>query len=213
VANTLVMVGQTREAQSVKEKANQVRHWTAEDITPESQDFQNLVDSLLKVENTVATLERQFSPEDDVHKQAHNEDISLYQLDDARKAVVSECRSGLSLTKKAISSFVESEFDSMHLSNLPTTLESVCGGLTFLELGRARAVMDSCRNYIEQALLPTEAEPPTTEQMDILADAVTSVDYYLESMEEQKPIGEAVLEVAEESMEELGFPVVRANTV
>jgi hypothetical protein len=33
------------------------------------------------------------------------------------------------------------------------------------------------------------------------------VDYYLESMEEQKPIGDGVLEVAEQSMNVLGFPV------
>ncbi len=213
VANTLVMVGQTREAQSVKERANQVRHWKAEDVTPESQDFQDLVDGLLKVENVVATLERQFSPNDDVHKEARNEGISLYQLDEARRAVVSECRSGLTLTKRAIASYVESNFDPAHLGNIPASLEGVSGGLTFLELSRARAVMDACRNYIEQALLASGAEPPTSERMDILADAVTSVDYYLESMEEQKPIGEAVLEVAEESMEELGFPVVRANPV
>jgi hypothetical protein len=119
----------------------------------------------------------------------------------------------LTLTKRAIASYVESNFDPAHLGNIPASLEGVSGGLTFLELSRARAVMDACRNYIEQALLASGAEPPTSEQMDILADAVTSVDYYLESMEEQKPIGEAVLEVAEESMEELGFPVVRANPV
>jgi hypothetical protein len=45
--------------------------------------------------------------------------------------------------------------------------------------------------------------------METLADAVTGVDYFLESIEEHKPIGEGVLEVAESSMEELGFAVRR----
>ncbi len=45
------------------------------------------------------------------------------------------------------------------------------------------------------------------ENMETLADALTGVDYYLDSMEEQKPIGDGVLEVAEESMNALGFPV------
>lgn len=213
IANTLVMVGQTREAQEVKERANQVRHWKAGEVDPEGMDFHELVDSLLKVENVVAGLERQFSPDDDVRKDARNQHISLYQLDEARMAVVSECRSGLTLTKRAIASFVDSNFDSMHLTNLPPTLSGVSGGLTFLELDRARAVLDACRNYIEQVLLASGAAAPSQEQMETLADAVTSLDYYLESMEEQKPIGEAVLEVAEESLEELGFPVVRANAV
>ena len=99
----------------------------------------------------------------------------------------------------------------MHLTNVPSTLGSVSGGLTFLELDRAKGIMDACRNYIEQTLLAKGSETPTGEQMDTLADAISSIDYYLESMEEQKPIGESVLEVAEESMEELGYPVVRAN--
>jgi len=124
---------------------------------------------------------------------------------------VGECRSGLTLTKRAVASFVENNWDSMHLTNVPATLTSVSGGLTFLELDRAKAVMDACRNYIEQVLLARDAEAPSREKMDTLADAISSVDYYLESMEEHKPIGESVLEVAEESMEELGYPVVRAS--
>jgi hypothetical protein len=212
IANTLIMVGRAREAQKVKERANQVRHWQDGEVDPEGMDFQQLVDELLSVENVVAGLERQFAPQDDVHKEARNEKVSLYQLDDARMAVVGESRSGLTLTKRSISSFVDNNFDPMHLSNLPGVLAGVSGGLTFLELDRARAVLDACRNYIDQVLI-NGSDQPTQEQLETLADAVTSVDYYLESMEEQKPIGEAVLEVAEESMEELGFPVVRANPV
>ena len=44
--------------------------------------------------------------------------------------------------------------------------------------------------------------------METLADALTSIDYYLESMEENKPIGDGVLDVAEESVHELGYPIV-----
>lgn len=210
VASTLVMVNLTKEAQQIKGRASRVRGWNGTQVDPEGLDFQELVDDLLLVENAVASLERSVTPADDVRQEARNSRISLYQLDEARMAVVGECRSGLSLTKRAVASFVEQNWDKMHLSNLPGILAGVAGGLTFLELGRARAIMESCRHYIEQNLLAA-AENPTHEQMDTLADAITSVDYYLESMEEQKPIGESVLEVAEESMDELGYPVVRAT--
>lgn len=211
VASTLAMVNLNQEAARIKETAGKVRSWQGQDVDPEGLDFQEMVDDLLMVENAVATLERSFAPRDDVHKDAANSSISLYQLDDARMAVVGESRSGLSLTKRAVSSFMESNWDPMHLANLPSILAGVSGGLTFLDLGRARGVLDACRSYIEQTLLASNAETPTREQMDTLADAITSLDYYLESMEEQKPIGETVLEVAEESMEELGYPVVRAS--
>jgi hypothetical protein len=208
IGGTLTMVNLGREAQFIKARADQVRGWSA-DTDIESEGFQQLVDELLATENAVAGLERSFTPPDDVHQQAGNSRISLYQLDDARMTVVTECRSGMSVAKRGVASFLDSSWDRMHLANLPGILASVSGGLMFLDLGRAKAVMDACRSYIEQRLLGAGAEPPTRENMDTLADAITSVDYYLESMEEHKPIGESVLEIAEESMEALGFPVIR----
>ena len=210
VAGTLTMVKLDKEAAQVRERANEVRDWKADQVDLEGLGFQKLVDDLLMVENAVATLERRVAPGDDVHKEARNKGISLYQLDAARMTVVQECRSGLALTKRSVSSFLDNNFDRMHLSSLPGTLSGVVGGLTFLELDRARAVLEACRNYIEQTLLANKSEDPSREDMDTLADAITSVDYYLESMEENKPIGDSVLEVAEESMHELGYPVVRA---
>ena len=211
IASTLVMVGEHRTAQGIKERAIEVRGWKPEEVDMEGEPFRQLVDELLGVENTLAGLERRFAPEDDLHRQEHNTAISLYQLDEARITVVGECRAGLSLSKRSLSTYMDHNHDRMHIGNLPSVLAGVSGGLTFLGLDRARAVMDACREYIEQVLLSREAEPPGAEQMETLADAISSVDYYLESMEEQKPIGDAVLEVAEFSMEELGFPVVRAN--
>ena len=76
----------------------------------------------------------------------------------------------------------------------------------FLELDRAKAVTEACHKYISNRLLSGD-QVPTHENMETLADALTGVDYYLESMEEQKPIGDGVLEVAEQSMNVLGFPV------
>ena len=122
--------------------------------------------------------------------------------------VVGECRAGLALAKRSISSFMDNNWDAMHLSNLPGTFASIAGGLMFLELQRARGVTQACHQYIVHQLIEG-GSPPTRENMETLADALTGVDYYLESMEEQKPIGDGVLEVAEESMKALGYPVAK----
>ena len=47
--------------------------------------------------------------------------------------------------------------------------------------------------------------------LETLADAITCVDYYLESLEANKPIGDGILDLAEESVAELGFPVGAAQ--
>jgi hypothetical protein len=208
IGGTLMMVNLTREAQQIRARADLVRDWkSSPDI--ESPEFQQLVDDLLATENSIAGLERSLAPTDDMHRQQVNSKVSLYQLDEARMTVLSECRSGLALAKRSLASFLETNWDRMHLANLPGILGTTSGGLMFLDLARARAVMDACRAYIEQGLLAPGAAAPSREQMDTLADAISSVDYYLESMEEHKPIGESVLEIAEESMEELGYAVAR----
>ena len=71
-------------------------------------------------------------------------------------------------------------------------------------------MVNSCEAFIENKLIKDRSETPTPALMETLADAITSVDYYLEGMEDDKPIGEGIMDVAEESMQELGFPVKAA---
>jgi hypothetical protein len=47
--------------------------------------------------------------------------------------------------------------------------------------------------------------------LETLADAISSVDYFLESLEANKPIGEFILEIAEDSVAELGYPVANVQ--
>lgn len=209
VGHTLVMLGLVRDSQLVKERAELLRTWDdGRAIDPNSAEFQGLIDDLLAVENTVAGLEKRFTPGETQAGDGETQG-SLYQLDDAKKVVIAECRSGVALAKRGLTSYIEANFDRVHLNNIPATLKGVAGGLRFLNLDRAVGVLDACVAYIEGRLLNTSLPSPGANDMETLADAVTGVDYFLESMEEHKPIGEGVLEVAESSMEELGYPVAK----
>jgi len=211
VANTLVMLSLSKAAGIFKEKSDVVRNWSSDDIDPESDEFNKVADALLYVENSIATLSPRRGPDSSIAsntaEDAINDGISVTQLDDARTVVVGEARAGLSLAKRAITSFMDSSWDGMHLNNVPTTLKSVWGGLVFLQLHRAAAVVSACESFIDKKLIKDGSLTPTYQLMETLADAVSSIDYYLEGMEDNKPIGDGILEVAEESMRELGFPV------
>lgn len=209
VGHTLVMLGLVRESQAVKERAESLRTWDdGRRIDQESADFQRLLDDLLGIESSVGGLERRFSPADGFTGGELGPG-SLHQLDDARRTVLAECRSGIALAKRGITSYIEANFDRMHLNNIPSTLKGVVGGLRFLNLERTAAVLDACVLYMDARLLAGEPSAPSANALETLADAISGVDYYLESMEEQKPMGDGVLEVAESSMDELGFPVTR----
>lgn len=204
IANTLVMLGLVEASNVLLEQVTHVRNWATNPVDPMSDEFQSVADALLYVENRALGLTSHSSGTEDSNAK---EFVSRSQLDEARQVVVGESRAGLSLAKRAIVSYIESRWDGMHLSNVPTTLNSVWGGLIFLQLERAARVLRSCTQFIEKQLIQVEQAAPTQHVLDTLADAITSIDYYLESMEANKPIGEGILDVAEESVHELGFPI------
>lgn len=172
------------------------------------QALGDLVDCLMEVENAMAGLVRRVTP--GAENSSGNPQVSIHQLDEARALLVAESRSGLSLVKRAISSYLESSRDLLHLANVPATLQSVAGGLSFLGIVRGAAVLQASARYIDARMLGSE-EQPSLADMETLADAISSIDYFLESLEANKPIGDGILEIAEESIAELGFPVSAAQ--
>lgn len=205
-SQTLVMLGLLKCSQAMRSQSEEVRRWTGE---PDQADLHALVDAIMDVENEVAGLVKRVTPGMDT--EVHNTRISLHQLDEARAMLVAETRSGLSLVKRAVSSYVESERDLMHLANVPTTLQSVSGGLSFLNIERGAAILRACARYIDASMLKSDIQPNMAD-LETLADAVSGVDYYLESLEANKPIGDSILEISEESIAELGFPVETGQT-
>ena len=203
LSQTLVMLGQLEVSQQAARWADRVIAWTGE---PSETELNGLVDMLLSVENAMTLLLKDVSPKSETP--IINSKISLHQLDEARAMLVSESRSGLSLAKRAVTSFLEAHYDRMHLANVPSTLNSVAGGLSFLNLERGAQILKQVAAYIEIRLLQTDQDPSMSD-MELLADAVSSVDYYLESMETFKPMGDSVLLLAENSVAELGFPVLQ----
>ncbi|HCT41092.1 MAG TPA: hypothetical protein DF427_07980 [Moraxellaceae bacterium] len=204
-SQTLVMLGLLDASQKMRAQADDVRGWQGE---PAVSELHALVDALMDVENAVAGLVKQVTPGADTA--VTNSRISVHQLDEARGLLVAESRSGLSLAKRGISSYLESERDLLHLANVPSTLQSVAGGLSFLMIERGAEVLRSCARFIDSRMLVADTQPSMAD-LETLADAISSVDYFLESLEANKPIGDSILEIAEDSVAELGFPVGRSQ--
>src|SRR5690554_793189 len=210
MAGTLIMVDRPKAAEQLQARAAMIEHWDAQDLESNEEQLQALVDDLLLVENTIAELNSQLGPVG-AAAQEYNERVSRYQLDGARMTVIGECRSGLTLIKRSLTTYLENDHDRMHITNLPHVLNSIVGGLGFLHFPRAQQIIQKSLLFVQDRLLPADAQPVDAADLDLLADAISSVDYYLESMEEHKPIGEVVLEIAERSLSALGYQMEQAS--
>ncbi|MDH3643934.1 MAG: hypothetical protein OES38_17650, partial [Gammaproteobacteria bacterium] len=124
--------------------------------------------------------------------------------DDAQRAVTVEARSGLEQVKQSIVDYISSQWDARHLQGAPELIAGICGALDMIPLPRAARLLSSCSAYIRQKLIT--GEQPGWEQMDLLADAISGVDYYLERLAEQTGVGtEDILTLVERSLEDLGY--------
>ncbi|SFP65770.1 chemosensory pili system protein ChpA (sensor histidine kinase/response regulator) [Geopseudomonas sagittaria] len=119
--------------------------------------------------------------------------------------VIKEARNGLEQSKDAIIEFIGSQWNHEHLARVPELLTQVRGGLGIIPLPRAAALLDACCRYIREQLLVRQTVP-SWQSLDTLADAITSVEYYLERIaEDHASQGDLILDVAEESLTALGY--------
>ncbi|GAB1266822.1 hypothetical protein NBRC116493_00750 [Aurantivibrio infirmus] len=137
-------------------------------------------------------------------------DPSVNALDQAQESVLRESRNGLEQAKDAIIEYIASQWNRDHLISVPNHLREISGGLDMMPLPKPAAILTSCASYIEQQLLAKEATPEW-QTLDTLADAIASVEYYLERLSgDREEDDELLLGVAEESVQSLGYPIPTA---
>ena len=132
---------------------------------------------------------------------------SFANLDEAQAAVIRETRTGLAAGKDSVMDFIASEFDLAKIEALPQSLNALRGGLMIVNQLQAGDVLKAAANYVANDLL-SGSQTPELGQMDDLADAITSVDYYLERLlDNPNDPYLQMLEVAETAVKKLGYAV------
>ncbi|WP_163836149.1 Hpt domain-containing protein [Spartinivicinus ruber] len=159
--------------------------------------------ALLYVEATLSgMLQEPLAKEGEEEKDAL---IPASKITEVHGAVIREARNGLEQAKDAIIEFIASQWDHEKLKDVPTQLDEVRGGLAMIPLERASILIAACQRYVKLDLLVKKAIPQW-QSLDTLADAITSVEYYLERLSEDNTAqNELILDVAEESLMHLGF--------
>ncbi|QKX16485.1 Hpt domain-containing protein [Microbulbifer sp. YPW1] len=128
-------------------------------------------------------------------------------MGEATDQVLREARIGLETVKEAVVEYIASHWDAGHLSHVPGRLQEVCGGLDMVGYRRAAEIVGACKSYIEERLI-SAGDQPDWKLLDTLADAVTSVEYYLERRADGIEDADMLLALAEDSVATLGYSVV-----
>lgn len=189
---------------------NKVETWVNEKAEVGRDDLVELADSIVQVETMLSSLEASGFNTQTLHElsglvPAHT--ASNSHLMGAELSVLQEAQSSIGLAKRAISSYIESNYQTEHIANVGTTLHSVKGGVSLLNLPRASTVLDACIAFIDKELpnISNESAERSEELLATLADALIAIEYYLDEVMNQRDADDNVLGVAEKSLEALGY--------
>ena len=199
VARTLSVVGLVEHLSRVDHQLAVIRLLKDESAEPTEEQLLEMAGSLLEIQSNLNRVVGDTNDE--------GESDSFGDLDEAQAAVVRETRSGLAECKDNVIEFVNHNFSLDKLEGLPSLLKSLAGGLLIINQQRAGAVLEACSLYVERNLIRDRQQPALSE-MDDLADAITSIDYYLERfLESAKDPYLQMISVAEEAIAKLGYNV------
>lgn len=183
---------------------NQVQEWLDNSQNVSENDLLGVANGILQVESAIKYYESTgLEPELSDDAEGLDRGDATY-LSEAKIVVVEESHNGLALAKRALSSYVESQGDKLHLANVGSILDAIRGGMLMIDQPRVAGIVNASAQCIK-AELEEKADLPDETLLETLADALSSIEYFIESMKYRESSNDELLKLAEESLNSIGY--------
>ncbi|WP_303901651.1 hybrid sensor histidine kinase/response regulator [Thiohalomonas denitrificans] len=206
LVDTLDLLRQVPLQQALKEQVGVLGRIRLGELEPEDEVLMGVAGALLLVESTLqdwgssAPMEKA----DDSGERA-GESPEAEHLRGVRQ-VMKESLSDLIRIRESLSAYLDNPGDVERLSSLPADFHRLVASLDLLSYSRVARILQASAAYVRGEILNGNMVPDTS-RLDQLADAVMSVEYYLEAFVQSRVHPASVLDVAENALAGLGFPV------
>lgn len=142
-------------------------------------------------------------PSDDDSSGLRVEEADFKQVS---SAVIRESIINLARVKDAIVEFIKTPAKADVLRPIPPLIHQIQAGLRLLEVERPAQLLESIRHYIQERIFGARAVPSEAD-LDRFADAIVSVEFYLETVQQGRGHHQSMLDNAEACVAALGFPL------
>ena len=198
VADTLGMLGLGVPRGVVLEQKTAVEAVASGVRAPDESTLLDIAGALLYVESSLDDQVQHLGAGGGQRDMAHADSRKVVD------ALVKEAQANFAQAKQCFVAFVESSWDHAQLSDVPRLLEEVAGALRILELDEPPRYLAAVGRFTEAELLHRH-RVPNGQQLDTLADALASLEYFLEALREHRAGREKILDVARQRLESLGY--------
>src|SRR5580692_4230161 len=205
ISDTLGVLGLGELRQKVQEEISELSDIVTDGKTPPEESLIKVAGVLLSVEDSLddqlVRLILPASTEGFPTDVPADNDVEFRLVSEA---VLRECIVNLARIKEAVTIAVQkpSDFPPQGLDNVPQLLRGITAGLLMLGKGRAVELMDAIGAQVRKLIEPG-APTPDAVRLERVADAIVSIEYYMETLQSGRTDPWYMLDNAEMCMKAL----------
>src|SRR5450755_4069289 len=183
ISDTLGVLGLGELRQRVQQEVSELSEIVTDGKTPSEAALIKVAGVLLSVEDSLDDqLVRLILPAASL-----SADVPIdhdHEFRQVSEAVLRECIVNLARIKEAVSIAVQkpSDLAPQGLDNVPQLLRGITAGLLMLGKGRAVELMDAIGTHV-RSLIEPGAPAPDALRLERVADAIVSIEYYMETLQ------------------------------
>ncbi|MGM0678629.1 MAG: Hpt domain-containing protein, partial [Pseudomonadota bacterium] len=217
MGDTLGMLGLGVQRNVLNEQLEILEAMVAGEREVDDNTLMDMAGAMLSIENSLGEMATARAANEE-YDESTDKAQSAERLQGAERqkllqTVIEQAKIELSRVKESLSDFSRKPGNREVLDNVPKILEQIRGSILILDLERAAGQLQRINDYIHR--LHSGETGADEDSMEHLADAISSIEYYLESLAGKWGNPDAILEVAEQSLAKLeqgdGAPAAPAS--
>ena len=204
LADTLDMLGLERVRQLILEQAARVQALFSQEGPQDISQLATMASDLLLAESL---LNNAFASER-AESLRNDESIEDREL---LASVIHVARADMQQVMEVIDAYARTPQQPDLLKEVPVLFKRINGALAMLALTRAAGLLEACNRYITREILESRAVLSPS-ALEILADALTGLDQYLEALGENRQDRQLLLDRVEHSLARVGYALEAGTT-
>ncbi|CAN5197482.1 hypothetical protein BH24PSE2_BH24PSE2_08610 [soil metagenome] len=205
ISDTLGVLGLGDLRGHVQYEIAQLQEIVANEAPADDATLVKMASTLLSVEDNLdGQLMRLITPSDTADE-PHVDDgdtVRALEFRQVTEAVIRECIVNLARVKEAVIQSIDDPADAQLLDGVPALLRGIMAGLLMLNKTRGVELVERLGGFINEGLRPGR-RPLSQVKLDLMADAIVSIEYYMETIQAGRSDPWYMLDNAEACIESL----------
>jgi len=204
ISDTLAMLGLGDLHKIIQDQNRSIAEIVQSGTQPSELSLMEVASALLYVESSLEGLQSTASSSALSSQEKADTLLPPSEQRQLNNLVIGEATKLVTEVKEAFNAYATDTTNRAAIESTPGKLDEIRGVLAILDLRRAANLLNAAIDYIRHQLLRDDIEP-NQKALDLLADVITSIEYFLEAVAENRGHPENILRVAEASAQELGY--------